>query len=150
MTTGTAILGSVLLDTAVPLYASGGDSPHRQPCLEVMEAVIDGRIEAMASTEMIQEFVFHQLRRSGNRERSVADARDLSRVTTILDFGSTVLDNALELIERVPTVRGRDAVHAATALVFDIPAVVSPDRAFDQVPGLRRVEPAELASALGR
>jgi uncharacterized protein len=150
VTSGAAVLGSVLLDTAVPLYASGGPSAHRQSCLEVMEAVVDGRIEAMASTEMIQEFVFHRLQRTGSRQRSVADARNLTEVTTVLDFGATVLDNALHLIEQVPGIRGRDAVHAATALVFGIPAIVSPDRALDGIPGLRRVDPSELAAFLNR
>lgn len=37
--------------------------------------------------------------------------------------------------------RGRDAVHAATALAYGIPVVASPDPAFDGVPGIRRLDP---------
>lgn len=114
-----------------------------------MEAVIAGRVSAVASTEMIQEFVFHRLRRGTTRSRAAADGRGLCAVLTVLDFGDAVLANALDLIEHVPTIRGRDAVHAATALVHEIPAIVSPDKAFDGIPGIRRLEPAELAAALG-
>ena len=150
MTSGGDFGGSILLDTAVPLYASGTDSEQLEPCAAVMEAVVSGRLKAYASVEMIQEFVFHRLRRTGDRRRSVADGRDLSEVVTVLDFDLVVLHGALELIEQLPSIRGRDAVHAATALVFGPPVVVTPDRAFDDVPGLRRLEPATLAAQLAR
>jgi len=148
VTSESAFLGSVLLDSAVPLYASGTDSEQLEPCAAVMVAVASGRLKAFASVEMIREFVFHRLHRTGDRDRSVADGRDLSEVVTILDFDVAVLHGALDLIEQVPSIRGRDAVHAATALVFGPPVVVTPDRAFDDIPGLRRVEPAMLAAQL--
>lgn len=132
----------------MPIYAVGGPSDQRSHCLRILQAAAADQIKAFASTEMIQEFVFHRLRRTGDRERSVADGRELIALTTVLDFGSAVLANALDLIEHVPTIRGRDAVHAATALVHEIPAIVSPDKAFDGIPGLRRLEPAELAESL--
>jgi uncharacterized protein len=148
VTSGSAFVGSIFLDTAVPMYASGAASGLLEPCTEVMEAVVSGRLKAYASVEVIQEFVFHRLRRSGDRTRSVADGRDLSEVVTILDFDVAVLHGALELIEQLPSMRGRDAVHAATALVFGPPVIVTPDRAFDGVPGLRRLDPVELAAQL--
>jgi predicted nucleic acid-binding protein len=148
VTSAGAFVGSIILDTAVPLYASGTDSGLLEPCAAVMEAVVWGRLKAYASVEMIQEFVFHRLRRSGDRSRSVADGRDLSEVVTILDFDAAVLHGAFELIEQLPSIRGRDAVHAATALVYGPPVIVTPDRAFDGVPGLRRLEPVELAAQL--
>jgi predicted nucleic acid-binding protein len=147
--TSVTFIGSVLLDAAVPLYASGVDSPQREPCATVMDAVISGQLKAFASVEMIQEFVFHRLRRTGDRARSVADGRSLSDVVTVLDFDTAVLYGALELVEMFP-IRGRDAVHAATALAIGLPAVVTPDRVFDQIPGLRRLDPAELAAQLTR
>jgi predicted nucleic acid-binding protein len=36
---------------------------------------------------------------------------------------------------------GRDAVHAATALRNGLTVVISPDRAFDGIPHLRRFDP---------
>jgi len=56
-----------------------------------------------------------------------------------------VLDLSLDLIERLPTIRGRDAVHAATALVYGIETIVTPDTAFDGIPELTRIDPMELA-----
>ncbi|GAB96796.1 hypothetical protein KILIM_049_00140 [Kineosphaera limosa NBRC 100340] len=44
--------------------------------------------------------------------------------------------------------RGRDAVHAATALAADFSAIVSCDADFDDIPGLRRLEPEEALEGL--
>lgn len=56
-----------------------------------------------------------------------------------------MLDLSLDLIERIPTIRGRDALHAATALTYGIDTIVSPDRAFDGIPGFTRVDPRDFA-----
>jgi predicted nucleic acid-binding protein len=94
--------------------------------------------------EMVQEVVHHRWRRTGDRGKSVQQGRDISALCTLLNFDREVLDESLQLIERIPAIRGRDAVHAATALVYGIERVVSPDRAFDGIPGITRVEPADL------
>ena len=63
------------------------------------------------------------------------------------DFDARVLQRALELVGTHERIGGRDAVHAATALVAGIAAIISPDRAFDRVPGLRRIDPADAVEA---
>jgi predicted nucleic acid-binding protein len=89
---------------------------------------------------MIQEVVHHRLRALGDRRVAVADAREVMRGMTVLHFDREVLDLALELIERTH-VRGRDAVHAATALAYGIGKIASLNPAFDDIPGLTRVDP---------
>ena len=58
------------------------------------------------------------------------------------DAKSAVLTKALELTG-ADAVGGRDAVHAATALLWGFDVIVSPDRDFEGIPGLRRLEPAD-------
>jgi len=89
---------------------------------------------------MIQEVVHHRLRLGGDRQAAVADARDVMASMTILNFDREVLNLSLELIERT-AIRGRDAVHAATALAYGIEKIASPDPAFDGIPGLVRIDP---------
>jgi len=90
---------------------------------------------------MIQELVHHRLRITGNRRLAAMDGRDMSASATLLVFDRDVLDLSLELIERFPAVRGRDAVHPATAIVYGIERIASTDRAFDDIPGVTRVDP---------
>lgn len=107
-----------------------------------MQAAADDEIRAYASIEMIQELVHHRLRRTGDRARAAADGRDAAQLCTLLNFDREVLDLTLDLIEQTPTIRGRDAVHAATALAYGIERIVSPDDAFDGIPGLTRIDPS--------
>jgi predicted nucleic acid-binding protein len=136
---------AALLDSAVVGHALGADSPWKASCQKVLRMAEEDIFRAYASVEMIQEIVHHRLRRTGDRLGSVQQARDAASVCTLLNFDREVLDLALDLIERIPTIRGRDAVHAATALAYGIDRIVSPDRAFDGLPGLSRIDPLEFA-----
>lgn len=79
-------------------------------------------MEFHASVELVQEFLFHRLRRVARAE-AVAQARDVADLCVLHSVD-------------------RDAVHAATALIDGFPAIVSPDRDFDFVVGLERIDPA--------
>lgn len=48
-------------------------------------------------------------------------------------------------MERYPALSARDAIHVATCLHQGITEILSPDRAFEAVPGLRRIDPAVMA-----
>lgn len=130
---------AVLVDSTVVLHTLGASEPQRSRCRAFLRELWSGRGRAYASTEMIQEVVFHRMRMAGRAE-AVADARDLTGYLIILNFDHEVLETALELIERT-NVRGRDAVHAATALAYGIDTIASSDPAFDGIPGIRRLDP---------
>ena len=101
------------------------------------------RVALHLSTEAIQEFLHHRLRR-GARQDAIEDARDAMALCQIHPFDANVLARAVHLIE-TSTIRGRDAVHAATALAAGFTEIVSADTDFDDVPGLTRVDPTDLA-----
>lgn len=90
---------------------------------------------------MIQEVVFHRLRRTGDRRVAAKNGADLASLATVLPFDREVLDISLSLMEHHPSIRGRDAVHAATALAYGIERIASSDRAFDGIPGIVRTDP---------
>ena len=54
------------------------------------------------------------------------------------------------LLRDVPGIASRDAVHAAVVVVHGLEGIVSADRDFDRIPGLRRYDPADLVAASGR
>lgn len=135
---------AILLDTTVGIYALGEDDVRRAANRALLTRAASGELHAYASVEMIQELVHHRLRKTGDRRVASGDGRDLSALCTLLNFDREVLDLSLDLIGRIPTIRGRDAVHAATAIAYGITRIASADRAFDSIPGLTRVEPADL------
>jgi len=141
------IENAVLLDSSVAVYAFGGESELRPASQRVLSLAAEHRgFRAYASVEMIQEFVHHRLRRTGDRALAAEDGRNVAALCTVLTFDREVLDLSLDLVARIPTVRGRDAVHAATALAYGIERIVTTDRAFDGIPGLIRVDPREFAA----
>jgi uncharacterized protein len=136
----------VLLDAAVFIYAVGGEHRLREPCRAVLNQGANGRVVLSASVEAIQEFVHHRLRRTNDRARAANEGIAAAGLCTVLDFTGEILQRSLSLIRDHPTIRGRDAVHAATALLHGIDTIVSPDEAFDGIPGLARVSPEDFAT----
>ena len=129
---------AVLVDTSVFAYALGGEHPQREPCRAFLRE--SQGLELHASVEMVQELTFHRLRKTDS-VTAVEQGRLAGRTCVLHAFDERVLDAALGLI-RDGTVRGRDAVHAATAMLAGIPTIVSTDPAFDAV--LDRLDPAGL------
>lgn len=136
-----AMEDAVLIDAATALYALSPSDPRSASCQEKLLELASGKSRGYISTEMVQEVVFHRMRRTQNRAQSVEEGRGLMRSFTVLKFDDEVLDFSLNLIEQLPNMRGRDAVHAATALTYGIPKILSPDNDFDQIPGITRIDP---------
>ncbi|MFB9313125.1 type II toxin-antitoxin system VapC family toxin [Nocardioides plantarum] len=136
----------VFLDSSVLLYAFGGPHEHRQSSLDLMSAAAGGRCVLHLSVEAIQEFVFHRMRR-GATGTAVLAARRLGAAAVLHPFDVDVLQRSLGLMESTP-IRGRDAVHAATALVQGFDQIVTTDRDFAQVSGLEVIDPAAAHAGL--
>lgn len=133
----------LLFDTAVFLYARGGKHPYREPCRALLRRTQTGDVVSEASVEVVQEFVHVRLRRGGQRSAVMAEARAVAAACRLHRFDQEILTLSLVLLERHIALDARDAVHAATALTAGIEIIVSPDRAFDDIVELRRVDPLE-------
>lgn len=138
----SAILPRHFLDTAVLTLALGADHPERQACRSLLGAAADGASELHISVETLQELLFHRMRRE-ERSDAVSAVRHVRAACVLHDFNEAVVETTLNLVSE-SNIRGRDAVLAATALGAGFSQIVSPDRDFDGVPGLRRVDPHEL------
>lgn len=115
----------------------------RLPCRDVLA---HPGLELHASVELVQEVVFHRMRR-GDRADAVAVARLVADSCQLHDFDADVLRRALSLIAE-GGVGGRDAVHAATALAVGVGVIISPDADFDGIDGLTRIDPRNVDETL--
>lgn len=134
------------IDSTVYLHALGRDHPSRASCLALVGFSERGELDLHASVEMVQEVTFHTMRRD-DATHAADMGSALMDAVTLHPFDADVLARSLELV-RTGAVRGRDAVHAATALRAGFDAIVTTDRDFDGIPGLRRIDPSELAEDL--
>lgn len=134
----------ILLDTTILTYAAGEDHPLRAPCRRVLTAQLNGRVDATTTVEVLQEFAHVRARR-----RSRADAAALARkYATAFELLATTADDlmlGLMLFERHAELGAFDAVLAAVALNRQVEALVSADRDFGAVAGLRWIDPATPA-----
>lgn len=130
----------ILLDTTVLCYTVGAEHPLRDPCRRLMAAVRRGDVRASTTVEVVQEFL-HVRGRRGDRTDAVELARAYVRLLAPLaSTDEDVLNEALRLYDAAPALGSFDALLAAVALRHS-DTLVSADRAFAGVPGLRHVVP---------
>ena len=96
------------------------------------------------SVEALQELLFHRTRRAG-RDAAVADVRDSMQVCRVHVFDPSVFARSVDLVAATH-LRGRDAVHAATAMLHGFTEIVTTEADFDGLPELARLAPDEAAS----
>lgn len=131
---------TVFVDTAVIMYAAGRDHPLRDPSRRMLRSIVDGGLDGVTSVEVVQEILHRFSARSepGIGARMARHALDV--FAPVLPVTDAVTRRMPDLVEAHPQLSARDLVHVATCLEEGIDAVVSPDRGFDRVAGLRRVE----------
>jgi len=136
---------TVFVDTAVPMYAAGGDHPMRDPCLRILEMIRQGDVDGVTSVEVVQEIShrFLAVRRPDFARQLAIDVLDL--FAPVLPITHAMMRRVPELALRYPSLQARDLVHVATCIHEGITEIVSPDKAFDQVSELRRIDPSEFA-----
>lgn len=134
----------ILLDTNVLVYAVGGPHPLRESCRRLVTAHGTGHVELAVTVEVLQEFAHIRAKR-----RRRADVVPLARLfgdsLTVVQVSLDDLDQGLELFQAHPGIDAFDAVLAAVALRHEAEALVSADRGFVGISGLRHVDPATPA-----
>lgn len=130
------------------MYASGADHPLRSPCLRFLELAVEGRVEAVTSAEVIQEILhrFTAIRLPDVGATMAEETLDL--FAPVLPVTHAVMRRMPELVRRYPSLAARDLVHVATCREQGIDAIVSPDRGFDSVTEITRLDPADVDTFL--
>jgi predicted nucleic acid-binding protein len=139
-------MAHLFLDSNIFLYAVGTEHPEKAPCRKLLELVAGGHLEAVTSSEVLQEVLYVRLRRGNRAEalESVGRIRDL--MDEILPVTGEDVLAACDLLGRHPALDAREAVHAAVALRNRISTIATVDRDFEAIPGLRRLSPAQASA----
>jgi uncharacterized protein len=132
----------VYLDTNVLVYAFGAESPHRDPCREILRAVAERRLAGETSAYTVQEFV-RQRRRRGDRQAAARARSAIDVCTELHPVDGVVIRRALEIVDRYPKLDIADAVHVATASTHRVTMVLSADRGLDGISEIERVDPLD-------
>ena len=135
---------TAFVDTAVLIYAVGAAHPLRESCQRVLAAVESGDIDAEISAEVVQELAHRYL--AIGRHDAVPElvTRTLDLFAPVLPLTHAVMRRVPELARAYPKLAARDLIHVAVCQHEGIAEIISPDRGFDAVVGLRRIDPAGL------
>jgi predicted nucleic acid-binding protein len=136
---------TVFVDTAVIMYAAAAQHPLRDPSRRILSRIGDGELDGVISVEVIQEIIhrFASIRRPEIGRAQAAEAMDL--FAPVLPITHAVMRRVPDLASRYPALDARDLVHVATCIHEGISEIISPDRGFDQVAELRRIDPTDFA-----
>jgi predicted nucleic acid-binding protein len=135
-----------LFDTGVFIYALGGEHHYREPCRSILHEMRGGYLAGEASIELIHEFAHVRRRRDVPRLDAVGSARDVADMCPLHTVGPDDIERALDLWCEHERLDLRDAIFAAQALNRAIDAILSPDKGFDGIPGLERIDPADAGA----
>jgi uncharacterized protein len=131
----------ILVDTNIIMYAAGKEHPNKAPAADLIDQVAMGGINALIDAETLQEILhrYQSLGRWPEGREIFGLARAIFR--DILPITAEVMDRAQRLIESDHTLKARDAVHAAVVFQYGLDGIMSFDRDFDRIQGIRRQEP---------
>lgn len=131
----------ILIDTNIFMYAAGAEHPHKEPSRKFLERVARGEVDAALDAEALQE-ILHRYR-AIRRWQDGCRVYDLARhiVLIVIPITAEILDLARHLLDQYEGLKARDALHAAVAQAHGAQAICSYDGDFDEIAGLRRIEP---------
>lgn len=133
---------TVLIDSNVLLRHLLGDHPDQsQRATNALAQIERGDLRGMLTVTVIFETVF-TLERSYKREKAVIS----EALHAILEVPVMVIEERQRVLEALNfyadlNLPFADAYHAAVTLDEGLDAVLSFDRHFDRIPGIRRLEP---------
>ena len=136
---------AVFIDANVPIYAAGGDHPHKEPCARILRMAAEDPQPFVTDSEVLQELM-HRYLASGRWAlglevlRAFAEALD-GRIEPV--HAEDVLA-AAELAGRHPDVSARDLVHTAVMQRLGASRIISADTDFDRLEGIDRLDPSRV------
>ena len=129
----------IFLDANVPMYLVGRPHPHKADAQLVLERLTAERRRLVTSSEVFQEILHRYV--STNRRDRIEPAFEVLQglADEVLPVEEQDVFLAKDLVHAHASLSARDALHAAVMRRRQIAEVVSFDRGFDELSGIRRL-----------
>ncbi len=136
---------AAFLDANVPIYAAGAEHPCREPCGRILRLAADYPRSFVTDVEVLQELL-HRYRSLGRWDlgkQTLADFAELMH-DRMEPVQADDLGVAVAMADSHPHASARDLVHAAVMARLGVDMIVTADSDFDSLPGVRRLDPADV------
>lgn len=129
----------ILVDSNVPMYLVGADHRHKFDAQRLLERAIAAGERLVSDAEVLQE-ILHRYVAIGRRD-AIQPAFDalLGVVDEVFPITESNALRARTLLLGSPQLSARDAIHVAVMEEQGVGVVMTFDRGFDPVPGIRRL-----------
>ena len=129
----------VLIDSNIPMYVAGKAHVNREPAQRFLARVRSVEIQGCTSTEVLQE-ILHRYS-AIRRPDAIQPAFDvlLGVVDEVFPIEQADVERAKEIALGVARLSARDAIHTAVMERHGSSEILTFDRGFDAVPGVRRL-----------
>jgi predicted nucleic acid-binding protein len=129
----------IFVDSNVPMYLVGAEHPNKHTSRRLLErAIADG--ETLATDAEVLQEILHRYVAIGRRD-AIGPAFDalLGVVDVVHPIELADVRRSRRLLETVPTLSARDALHVAVMQRRDINRILTFDVGFDAITGIVRV-----------
>jgi len=129
----------ILIDSNVPMYLVGADHPHKVDARRLLEKLIVDGERLVTDAEVLQE-ILHRYVAIARRD-AIQPALDalLTIVDEVLPIEAADVLAARDVLLGTPALSARDAIHVAIMRRHGIDRILSFDRGFDGMAGIRRL-----------
>ena len=135
----------VFIDANVPIYAAGGDHPHKDPCARILRMAAEDPQQFVTDSEVLQELMHRYLAsgRWGLGQVVICAFAEVMHGRIEPVHAEDIL-SASQLADRYPDVSARDLVHAAVMQRLGTNRIISADTDFDSLEGVDRLDPIHV------
>lgn len=129
-----------LIDTNVIVYAVGKAHPLREGAREVLDQIVEGALQANIDAEVLQE-ILHVYNVRRQRTKGFYTIDDLLLLfPNPFPIGREEIEAARDLMRAYSFLSARDAIHAAVVQVNELEGMITADKVFDRIKGLKRFD----------
>jgi len=133
-----------LLDTNVFVYARGNPSRYKEPCRGIVAEAGEQPSAFGVDVELLQELLDVYARRSQRKSGTELIEEILISFPDPFPITRHQVEEAAGITVAHPRLSPRDAIHAAVVRTYGLEGIVSADRAFDHVRGVKCFDPLKL------
>lgn len=138
---------AAFIDANVPIYAAGRPYPLKEPCIQVLMLAAEHPQAFVTDAEVLQELLHRYLAlRLWPQGREVLRRFSELMEERIEPVQAADVQQAATLADAHQGLEGRDLLHAAVMGRLGARRIISADTAFDRLPDLERLDPAQVAS----
>jgi predicted nucleic acid-binding protein len=134
------------LDTNIWIYAIMAHPKYGEKCMQILEDLEKGALEAVISVQVLSEVANVLYRRFGIRDT-------VNHVGAILSYPLKVIDLTPDIVLRAAEysrdygILPYDGIHVASALSSFVTEILSADKELDKVGIVKRIDPLEFSPA---